>query len=199
MSTSIQGLTVDENVIAGIRGRLDRPLVIIGLMGSGKTRLGRLLADALQLPFTDSDDEIEKAAGLSVAEIFDRFGEEYFRDGERRIIKRLVEDDVRIISTGGGAMMTPETADAVFQKKALSLWIRAELPVMLKRVARNDKRPLLRGGDPADILRSLMEKRYPTYGRADIIVDSDNGPVEMVLSQALNRLDLFLRQRKLSA
>jgi shikimate kinase len=191
----MSAVNYDEDIVADIRSRLDRPLVLIGLMGTGKTRLGRMLAATLGLPFNDSDDEIEKAAGMSVAEIFDRFGETYFRDGERRVVKRLLDDGVRVIATGGGAVMTPETADLVWQK-SVSLWIRAELPVMLERTARNDRRPLLRNGDPAEILRELSEKRYPVYSKANVTVESHSGPVESILGQTLASLDNFLRNRK---
>jgi shikimate kinase len=191
----MSALNYDEDIVADIRARLDKPVVLVGLMGTGKTRLGRMLATTLDLPFTDSDDEIEKAAGMSVAEIFDRFGEPYFRDGERRVVKRLLDDGVKIIATGGGAVMTHETADLI-REKSISLWIRADLSVMLERTARNDRRPLLRNGDPEKILQELVELRYPVYGRADIAIDSHSGPVESILSQTLEKLDKFLRNRK---
>ncbi len=182
----------DNSLTTGrIRARLDRPVVLIGLMGSGKTRLGRLLSDALGLPFADSDDEIENAAGMSVAEIFERFGEDYFRDGERRVVRRLLEDGVKIIATGGGAIMNAETAALVWEK-AVSVWVRADLSVMLERTGRNDRRPLLRRGDPEAILKDLMAKRYPVYEKADIVVDSHSGAVETIVDQALEKLDEFL-------
>ena len=187
-------LNFDEGLTGGIRARLTRPLVLIGLMGSGKSRLGKALAESLGLVFTDSDDEIEKAAGLSINEIFDRFGEAYFRDGERRVVRRLLEGDVRVIATGGGAIMTPATAELVWQK-SVSMWVRAELPVMVERTARNDRRPLLKDTDPETMLRGLMEERYPTYARADITVDSRGGPVDWSVGQALQKLDDFLRGR----
>ena len=179
---------------AAIRSRLDRPIVLTGLMGVGKTRIGGLLADALDLPFIDSDSEIERAAGLGVSEIFEKFGEAHFRDGEHRVIKRLLAGPPSVISTGGGAIMTPATAELVWDK-AVSVWIRAELPVMLERVSRNDRRPLLKNGDPEAILKDLMEKRYSVYGKADIVVQSHNGPAEPVRDQALEKLHEHLLKR----
>ena len=184
----------DGFLVSGIRARLTRPLVLIGLMGSGKTRLGRLLAETLDLPFADSDEEIEQAAGMSVAEIFDRFGEPYFREGECRVVRRLLEGPPQVIATGGGAVMTPETAELIWQK-GVSIWVRAELPVMLERTGRNNKRPLLAGDDPEAVLRDLMDRRYPIYARADIEVESRAGPAEWSLGQALAQLDDFLRGR----
>lgn len=183
----------DDDIICEIRDRLDRPLVLIGLMGSGKTRIGKALAGALGLPFVDSDDEIEKAAGMPIADIFDRFGEPYFRDGERRVIERLLDGGVRVIATGGGAVMHPETAEKVWED-TISIWVRAEMPVMLERTARSDRRPLLRNGNPEEILSALAETRYPVYGKADIAVDSHNGPVEAILNQALVKLRDHIRR-----
>lgn len=176
-----------RSLVDDVRRRLDRPVVLVGMMGAGKTKLGRLLSKALDLDFVDSDEEIEKAAGLSITEIFDRFGESYFRDGERRVVRRLLDGGVRIIATGGGAMMNAETADAV-AAEAVSIWIRADIDLMAARTGRNDKRPLLRGGDPAEIMRTLYAVREPTYARANITVDSHAGPGEDMLEQALDRL-----------
>ncbi len=180
-----------NRVVEDIRARLDRPIVLIGLMGCGKTRIGRLLAEALGLPFADSDDEIEKAAGMAVADIFDRFGEAYFRDGEKRVIQRLLDGGAQVIATGGGAVMTSGTAEAVWND-TISIWIRAEIPVMIERTGRTDRRPLLRNGDPERILKDLAEKRYPVYAKADITVDSHNGPVDSILNQALEALRDYL-------
>lgn len=171
-----------------IMRRLDRPVVLVGMMGAGKTRLGRLLSRALALPFVDSDEEIEKAAGMSINDIFDRFGEPYFRDGEKRVIRRLLDaDDISVIATGGGAVTQAETADAI-SAEAVSIWIRAEIPLMVARATRGEKRPLLRNGNPEDIFRKLMEARYPAYARADIIVDSSDDADNDILAQALEGL-----------
>jgi shikimate kinase len=177
--------------IEEIRGRLGRPVVLIGMMGAGKTRIGRGLAAALELPFFDSDDEIEKAAGMKIADIFEKFGEAYFRDGERRVIRRLIEGGAGVISTGGGAVMTPETGELVWSQ-AISIWVRAEIPVMLERALRTGRRPLLKGDNPEAIMAALAEKRYPIYEKADIAVDSHGGPPEAVLEQALGKLHDFL-------
>jgi shikimate kinase len=191
----MSAVNYDRDAADDIRARLDKPLVLIGLMGTGKTRLGKLLASTLGLPFVDSDDEIEKAAGMSIAEIFDRFGEVYFRDGEKRVMARLLDGGVRVIATGGGAVMNPETAELVWTK-GVSLWIRADMEVIIERTARNDRRPLLRNGDPEKILRELADTRYPVYEKADIAIDSHRGPAESILGQTLQKLDDFLRNRK---
>lgn len=187
----------DEAKIERIKDSLDKPLVIIGLMGAGKTRIGKQLASAIGLPFFDSDDEIEQAAGMPVSEIFERFGEEYFRDGERRVIERLVDESYAapshyVIATGGGAIMTQDTQDLLLAKTHL-VWVRADIDVMVERTARRDTRPLLKNGDPREILTTLMNKRYPVYEKADIVVESHNGPVEAVMNQALDKIYNFLR------
>jgi shikimate kinase len=178
-----------------IRRTLDRPIVLVGMMGAGKSKLGRLLSRALDLDFVDSDEEIEKAAGMSITEIFDRFGEPYFRDGERRVVRRLLDGGVRVVATGGGAMMNAETADAV-ATESISIWVRADIELMAARTGRSDKRPLLRGGDPATIMRDLYEVREPTYARAAITVDSHDGPGEDMLAQALDGLYAYLYNRR---
>lgn len=187
----------DEAKIERIRDNLDKPLVIVGLMGAGKTRIGKQLASTISLDFYDSDDEIEQAAGMPVSEIFERFGEEYFRDGERRVIERLVEESYAasshyVIATGGGAIMTQDTQDLLLSRTHL-VWVRADLDVMVERTARRDTRPLLKNGDPREILTTLMNKRYPVYEKADIVVESHNGPVEAVMNQALDKIYNFLR------
>jgi shikimate kinase len=187
----MNALKVDPGVAQAVRDRLDEPLVLIGLMGSGKTRIGRALAGALELPFYDSDDEIEKAAGMTVSDIFEKFGEPYFRDGEQRVINRLLKSGPCVLATGGGAVMRPETASLIWMN-TISLWVKAEMAVMLERTSRSDRRPLLRNGNPEDILRNMMEKRYPVYEKADIVIESHNGPVEAILNQTLNKLLDFL-------
>ena len=183
--------TLDQNIVNDIRQHLDRPILLIGMMGVGKTRMGRQLADALNLPFTDSDDEVEQAAGMSIADVFEKFGEPYFRDGERRVIARLMEQGPSVIATGGGAVMTPETAELIWER-ALSVWIRAEMDVMVERTARRDDRPLLKNGDPEKILTELAAIRYPVYEKADIVIDSHNGPAEAILNQALGKIRDYL-------
>lgn len=188
----------DPQRIASIRARLDRPVALIGMMGAGKTRLGKMLAEALGLPFVDSDEEIEKAAGLTIPEIFEKFGEPYFRDGERRVIRRLIEEGGRVISTGGGAILNADTANELWTQ-TIAVWVRADLNVMLERTARNDRRPLLKNGDPREIMTRLMEARYPIYQQAHIMVESRNGAAEDVLADALEQIDAYLSQSQMRA
>lgn len=185
----------DPQKTASIRSRLDRPVALIGMMGAGKTRLGKMLADALTLPFVDSDEEIEKAAGLTIPEIFEKFGEPYFRDGERRVIKRLIEEGGQVISTGGGAILNADTAYEL-RTETITIWVKADLNVMLERTARNDRRPLLKSGDPREIMTRLMETRYPLYEQAHIMVESRNGAAEDVLARALDEIDAYLDQSR---
>ena len=154
----------------GPNPRPARSIVLVGLMGAGKTAIGRRLAVRLGLPFRDSDSEIEAAAGRSVAELFSQFGEAHFRAGERRVVRRLLDGPPIVLATGGGAFMDPATRAAVRQR-ATSIWLRAPLPVLLRRVALRRNRPLLAGGDRAAILARLMEQRHPIYAEADIVVD----------------------------
>lgn len=166
---------------------LPKTVVLIGLMGAGKTSIGKRLAARLGLPFVDADHEIERAAGCTIQEIFDRFGEAGFRDGERRVIARLLEQPVHVLSTGGGAFMDPQTRDLI-RAQGLSIWLRAELDLLVQRTARRDHRPLLRQGDPHEVLGRLMAIRYPVYAEADIIVESDNSPPEVTTDRVLEAL-----------
>ncbi len=154
---------------------VDRPIVLVGLMGAGKTTVGRRLAGVLHLPFVDADEEIEKAAGLSIPEIFELHGEAEFRQGERRVIARLMQGPPRVLATGGGAFMNEETR-ALVRARAVSVWLRADLDVLMRRVEKRDSRPLLRGGDPRATMDRLIAERYPVYAQADLTVDSNNGP-----------------------
>lgn len=151
---------------------LKKPITMIGLMGAGKTAIGRRLARYLGVPFIDADYEIEMAAGCSVSDIFEQFGEEGFRDGERRVIKRLMqENEPHVLATGGGAFMNDETR-ALLKEKSLTIWLHAELDVLVERCSRRDTRPLLRDGNPEDILGKLVDLRYPTYAEAELRVES---------------------------
>jgi len=149
----------------------DRMIVLIGLMGAGKTTIGRRLATALDLPFFDADEEIEKSAGRSVEDIFADFGEAAFRDGERKVIERLLAGPRGVLATGGGAFMDPATR-AIIRKKGLSIWLHADLDVLMERVSLRNTRPLLRQPNPRQVMKTLMEKRYPIYAQADIRVES---------------------------
>lgn len=152
-----------------------RTLALVGLMGAGKSSVGKRLAAQLGLPFCDADEEIEKAAGQTIAEIFSDYGEAYFRDGERRVIARLLDDPPHVLATGGGAFMNEETR-ALIKKKAISIWLKADIDILAKRVARKDTRPLLAGKDPKQVLESLAAVRYPIYAEADITVESGDLP-----------------------
>jgi shikimate kinase/3-dehydroquinate synthase len=159
-----------------------RSIVLVGLMGAGKTAVGKRLAAALGLPFIDTDHEVEAAAGYSVSEIFERFGEPAFRDVERRVIRRLLDGRRVVLATGGGAFMDRDTR-AVIRARGLSIWIRAPLPLLLKRVAGRTHRPLLMSGDPAHVLQGLIDLRHPIYAEADIVMDSRDEPVDSMAAR----------------
>ncbi len=169
-----------------------RSIVLIGLMGSGKTSTGRRLAQMLNLPFADADAEIEIAAGMSISEIFAQHGESYFRDGERRVMARLLSGGPRVLATGGGAFMNEETR-ARIAVSGISIWLKADLDVLWRRVRKRSHRPLLQGGDPEQTLRALLEQRYPVYARADITVVSRDGPQERAVEDMIEGLEFFLR------
>jgi shikimate kinase len=175
--------------------QLTRSIVLVGLMGAGKTTVGRRLARRLGLAFIDADAEIERAAGCSVADIFDIHGEAAFRDGERKVIARLLSGPPHVLATGGGAFLDPQTRKTV-RRRAVSVWLRAETPVLLKRVLRRDTRPLLRQGDPAEILDRLVKSRYPVYAEADIVVDSGEGPHEQVVAAIVEKLVQYQASQK---
>ena len=153
---------------------LDRPIVLVGLMGAGKSTVGRRLAKRLGLPFVDSDSAIEEAAGASAADVFERYGEQDFRDGERRLVARLVEGERRVIATGGGAFVDPDTR-ALLKERAVTVWLDAPVEVLAERTGRRDTRPLLRVGDRAATLARLDAERRPNYAEADIHVRSGHG------------------------
>ena len=164
-----------------------RTIVLVGLMGAGKTNIGRRLAARLNLPFYDSDFEIETAAGETIEEIFANRGEQAFRDGERRVIARLLTQPVHVLGTGGGAFMDPQTR-ALIARRGVSLWLRADLDVLHARVSRRGNRPLLKEGDPRAILAQLIERRYPIYAQADVTVDSGEGAPEATVARAVAAL-----------
>jgi shikimate kinase len=150
-------------------------VALVGLMGAGKTTVGRRLAARLELPFVDADAEIEAASGLSVAEIFERFGEAHFRDGERRVIARLVDGTPKVIATGGGAFMQDETR-ALLLDRAVTVWLDADVATLVERVRRRNTRPLLKGRDPGEVLAALAAVRNPVYAEAHIRVPSKSSP-----------------------
>lgn len=155
-------------------GRLKRTAVLIGLMGAGKTTVGRRLAERLHAPFRDSDEEIVAAAGMEIPDIFAKFGEPAFRDGERRVIGRLLDEPPHVLATGGGAFMDARTRDLI-RDRAVAVWIRADLDTLVERTGRRQDRPLLKAGEPREILARLMAERHPVYAEAAIVVDSASG------------------------
>ena len=162
-----------------------RSIVLVGLMGAGKTSIGRRLAARLGLPFRDADTEIELAAGCTIPEIFARYGEQAFRDGERRVIRRLLTDEPIVLAFGGGAFMDPDTRTLV-RSGSISVWLRCRLPTLVRRVAGRDHRPLLAGGDPSEILQRLLDQRAPIYAEADVIVDCTDEPPEATTTRVLD-------------
>lgn len=166
---------------------LSRTVALVGMMGAGKSSVGRRLAARLGVGFKDADSEIERAAGCPIPEIFDRFGEGAFRDGERKVIARLLGDPPHVLATGGGAFIDPTTR-ARLKESAVTVWIKAPIEVLLARVQRRDNRPLLRGGDPRETLERLLGERTPIYAEADITVESDDGPHSMAVDQIVAAL-----------
>ncbi|MCH8155094.1 MAG: shikimate kinase [Proteobacteria bacterium] len=153
--------------------KVPRTIVLVGLMGAGKSCIGRRLAAQLALDFVDADAEIERAAGCSIEEIFERHGETAFRDGERRVIARLLNQPIHVLATGGGSFMDPRTRSEI-RGRAITVWLRADLELLLKRTGRRSNRPLLKRGNPREILEKLIAERYSVYGQADVIVDSSD-------------------------
>jgi shikimate kinase len=164
-----------------------RPIVLVGMMGSGKTTIGKRLAARLRVPFVDADDEIELAAGLTIPEIFSKLGEPAFREGERRVIARLVTESPCVISTGGGAIVTAETRNLLLQQ-ATTIWLDAPLDVLVERTSRRNNRPLLHTADPALVLARLLEVRAPLYAQAAIHISSARQPHEKTVEAILAAL-----------
>lgn len=182
-------------LMLGIADLDGRSVVLVGLMGAGKSSIGRRLAGRLGLPFADADDEIEKAAGYTVADYFQRHGEAAFRDGEKRVIARLLEHGPRVLATGGGAFMDPDTR-ACIAKRGVSIWLSANLDILVRRTARRGARPLLDTGDPEAALKALMEKRNPVYAEADIQVDSGGKSLDLTVEATLDALATWCRETK---
>ncbi len=174
--------------------KVPRTIVLIGLMGAGKSCIGRRLAAVLGLKFVDADAEVERAAGCTIEEIFERHGETAFRDGERRVIERLLDQAVQVLATGGGSFMDPRTRAAI-HGRAISVWLRADLDLLLKRTSRRNNRPLLKRGNPRAILKGLMAERYPVYDQANIVVDSVDGPPEVTVERVRAAVEIYLAGR----
>ena len=185
------GPQVNQSELArSIRDSLEyRSLVMIGLMGAGKTSIGKRLASALDMPFSDADQEIEKAAGKTINDIFAENGEAYFRDGERRVIARLLGEGPKVLATGGGAFMNAETR-ARIAAAGISIWLRADLDTLMARVSRRDNRPLLKTANPRIVMEKLITDRYPIYALADIIIDSRDIAHELIIDEIMNALSL---------
>lgn len=183
----------EASLAAGeLRQRLgSRVLVLVGMMGAGKSSIGRRLADRLGMPFVDADTEIETAAGKSITEIFAEHGEDYFRDGERRVIARLLEEGGKVLATGGGALMSEPTR-VLIAERGVSIWLKAALPVLMERVRRRSNRPLLKTEDPEATLRALIELRYPVYTLANVTVESRDVPHEVILDEIVAGLVAYL-------
>lgn len=160
-------------------------------MGVGKSSVGRRLANALGLPFRDADAEVESAAGRTIPEIFAQLGEPAFRDGERRVIGRLLEGPPHVLATGGGAFMSPETR-ALIKEHAISIWLKADLDVLARRVGRKDSRPLLAGKDPMEVLKAQAEARYPIYAEADIVVETGDTAHHVTVAQVIKAMSEYL-------
>ncbi len=183
--------TLTQSDIATIAAAIDRPIVLVGLMGVGKSTVGRRLAGMLDRDFVDADDAIVEAAQRSIAEIFEEFGEPYFRDGERRVIARLIEERAGVIATGGGAFIDPETR-ALILNSAIAVWIDCDIDTLVERTSRRDTRPLLRNGDPKAILTGLANDREQFYKQAQIRVESEDGPHADTARRIIEAIDQWL-------
>jgi shikimate kinase len=172
---------------------LSKSIVIIGMPGSGKSAVGRKLAARLSIPFFDADEEIEAAAGMKIEQIFEHYGETEFRKGERRVITRLLDQPIHVMATGGGAFMDPETR-MLIRAKAVSVWLRADLETLLERTSRRSDRPLLKNGDPREILKKLAAEREPFYAEADVTTDSDHRPADETVDRILKGLATFAQK-----
>ena len=170
-----------------------RSIVLVGMMGAGKTSIGRRVANALHLPFVDADAEIEKAANQTIAEIFAEYGEAYFRDGERRVVARLLSEGPQVVATGGGAFISEETRQRC-RERAVTIWLKAEVSVLLERVRKKGNRPLLQGADPEGVLRRLLAERERFYGMADLCIASREGPHHALVGEILAALESFLSE-----
>ncbi len=171
--------------------RLDRPIVLVGLMGAGKSTVGRRLAKRLALPFVDTDVEIEDATGQPWGELFERFGEADYRDGERRLVARIVDGDVRVISTGGGVFVDPRTRE-LLNKRAITVWLDAPVEVLADRTARRDTRPLLRNRDARQTLEQISKQESPCYAEAHIHIKSGGGAHKDVVEAIVSAIEAHL-------
>jgi shikimate kinase len=168
----------------------NRSIVMVGLMGCGKTSVGRRTAQQLGLPFVDADEAIEQAAGKTIKEIFDDHGEAYFRDGERRVIARLLRSSPQVLATGGGAFMNAETRASI-ATAGVAVWLKAELPLLMRRVLKRSNRPLLQSTNPEDVMRGFIASRYPTYALAPVTVESRDVPHDAMATAVIEALAAY--------
>ncbi len=193
----IEGVVPQNIEAASPRARLLRPIALVGLMGVGKTTVGRRLAKALELGFVDSDEEIERASGRTVAGYFRDHGEAAFRDGERRVVERLLAESDQVIATGGGAFIHPPTHE-LLKAHALTIWLRGDFETIMRRVSKKDTRPLLKVADPRAKMRELMEERTPIYAKADIAVDVSRGPHGRTVNKVRRAIERYAKKHGLS-
>ncbi len=192
----LSGRTAPARGVAERLGK--RTVVLVGLMGAGKTTVGRRLASRLDLPFRDADVEIETAAGMPISDIFTIYGEPAFRDGERRVIARLLDEGPMVLATGGGAYMNAETRTRI-AASAVSVWLKVDHETLMRRVRRRSNRPLLANPDPEGTMRRLMAERYPIYAEANLAVESSDMPHDRVVSQVVNALESWFDAREIDA
>ena len=185
-ATQDQQTPAEPQIAAALKALNNRSVVMVGLMGAGKTTVGRRLASRLGLAFVDADQEIEAAAGMTISDIFEQHGEAYFRDGERRVIERLMAGEQKVLATGGGAYIDEQTRKLV-DANAVSVWLRGELPLLLRRVARRQTRPLLKS-NPKEVMQRLIKERYPIYEKADITIESRDVPHEVIVGEIICEL-----------
>jgi shikimate kinase len=192
---AVQNDAGEQALATTILARLGgRSIVLVGMMGVGKSSIGRRLAARLGVSFVDADTEIEKAAGMNIADIFARHGEAYFRSGEARVIARLLDSGPQVLASGGGAVMNADTRAAI-KTKGVSIWLRAEIDVLMRRVAkRKAERPMLHTDDPSETLRQLLIAREPVYAMADLTVQSHEGPHDAIVAEIMQALSGFLAQ-----
>ncbi|MDO8379245.1 shikimate kinase [Phenylobacterium sp.] len=171
-----------------------RTITLVGLMGVGKSSVGRRLANALELPFRDADAEVEAAAGRSIPDIFADLGEPAFREGERRVIARLLDEPPHVLATGGGAFMNPETR-ALIKARSISVWLKADLEVLARRVSRKDNRPLITGRDPLSVLQDQAAERYPIYAQADVMVETGDAAHHVTVDQVIQALSAYVQSK----
>ncbi|MCJ1960584.1 shikimate kinase [Novosphingobium mangrovi (ex Hu et al. 2023)] len=189
----VQQTRYSAQEISALARQIDRPIVLVGMMGVGKSSVGKRLASILDCPFVDADDEIERSAQMRIPEIFETYGEDYFRDGERRVIARLMAENEGciVIATGGGAFVNAQTR-ALILEKAVTIWLDSDVDTLVERTARKDNRPLLQNGDPREILTRLRETRQPFYAQAPIHIVSGQGPHVQTINKVLQELTQWL-------